>query len=115
MDQQSRHPVSADDLAVTLAVRQDLGPTADAAVIAEFLDRVGPAIDARVEQRLAAVPAAPSGRGAGASLALAMASMGMGIPISAIALNAGDGAGGVLALGVAWAGIVGVNWGFGRG
>jgi hypothetical protein len=43
-------------------------------------------------------------------VALAFASLGMGIPITAIALGTtGGGPDGIVALVVAWAGIVGVN------
>ena len=48
----SDRPVDPDDLAVTLAVRKDLGPQHDEAVIGEFLDRVGEAIDQRVDERV---------------------------------------------------------------
>ncbi len=105
-------PISRDDLAVTLAVRQDLGRGHDDAVIGEFLDRVGSSIDARVDQRVAAVPSAAPRRAAGpASQALGFASIGMGIPITAIALGTTNGHGnGVVAMIVAWGGIAAVNF-----
>lgn len=94
--------VSPDDLAVTLAVREDLGPAHDPAVIAEFLDRVGGAIDARVDARVAARDPAPV-RGH-RSASLQMMSLVFGIPITAIA--GGQGLGGIV---VAWVGIAAVN------
>ena len=108
-----RPPHHADDLAISLAVRQDLGREHDEAVIGEFLDRVGPAIDARVEQRLAA-PAqarAPRDQLDNVSSALAFGSLGVGIPISAIVARR-DGErrfAGLIALLVAWTGIAAVN------
>jgi hypothetical protein len=105
-------PLNPDDVAVTLAVRKDLGPQHDEAVIGEFLDRVGAAIDERVDARLAAQrqPGLPADRHRSASNGLAFASLGIGIPISAIALGAGGGgATGIVALLIAWLGIVGVN------
>jgi hypothetical protein len=110
-------PVSREDLAVTLAVRGELGPGNEPAVIGEFLERVGPAIDARVDERLARSAPAPARRSGQPFLALA--SVVAGVPITAISLGAGDGgATGVVATGVAWAGLAAVNaaasWG-GRG
>ena len=111
-------PISPDDLEVSLAVRKDLGPQHDSAVVAEFLDRVGDAIDARVDQRLAArkaLPGLPADRPGGGSPALGFASIGMGIPITAIALGTtGGGADGIVALIVAWAGIAAVNLAYAR-
>jgi hypothetical protein len=93
--------ISPDDLAVTLAVRHDLGPEHDPAVIGEFLDRVGAAIDQRVDARVqAAAPARPRGQRS----ALPIASLGVGIPITAIA--SAHGVGGIV---VAWLGIAAVN------
>jgi hypothetical protein len=112
-------PVSADDLAVTLAVRQDLGPEHDEAVIAEFLDRVGPAIDARAaavaSSQQDARPGATVGDTGLRSTILAGASIVAGIPITAIALNSTESAaGGLLATLVAWTGIAVVNIAHGR-
>lgn len=104
--------LGGDDLAVTLAVRGDLGPEHEPAVIGEFLDRVGDASDARVDERLAArkqLPALPAEQGNG-SAGLGFASIGMGIPITAIALNGPESdVLGLVAMVVAWAGIAAVN------
>jgi hypothetical protein len=106
-------PVQPEDLAVTLAVRADLGAEHDAAVIGEFLDRVGGAIDARVDERLAArrqLPGLPAEHGDSRPHGLAFASIGMGIPITAIALSIPDGdAARIVAMLVAWGGIGLVN------
>jgi hypothetical protein len=105
-------PVQPDDLAVTLAVRKDLGPQHDDAVLAEFLDRVGDAIDKRVDERLAqrrrepGLPADPHGD---ANNTLALASLVLGIPITAIVLGSTDGAASIGGLLIAWTGIGVVN------
>lgn len=93
--------ISGDDLAVTLAVREDLGPGSDPAVIAEFLDRVGSAIDQRVDERVAAQRESDGGGGP----SLAFFSLVFGIPITAIA-GGQEGLGGIA---LAWAGIAAVN------
>jgi len=100
MAEQGR-PVSADDVAVTLAVRGELGPEHEPAVIAEFLDRVGGAIDQRVDARVAAAQPGKSERG---GPPLAFFSLIFGIPITAIA-----GSQGLPELLVAWGGIAAVN------
>lgn len=95
--------ISADDVAVTLAVRDDLGPQHDPAVIAEFLDRVGGAIDARVDERLAA--ARPPERASEGGPPIAFFSLIFGIPITAIA----GGQAGLGGIAIAWGGIAAVN------
>jgi hypothetical protein len=92
--------ITPEDVAVTLAVRDDLGPGHEPAVIAEFLDRVGSAIDERVDQR---VKATRQTRGHATSY-LPAASLALGIPITAIAASHG-----ARAMAVAWAGIAVVN------
>lgn len=101
-------PVGHDDLAVTLAVRGELGPGSDDAVIAEFLDRVGTAIDQRVDQRVAdragGKVAERGARHTRSGPQLGFFSLVFGIPITAIAANQGMGP-----MVVAWAGIAAVN------
>ena len=94
--------LSAEDVAVSLAVRSDLGAEHEPAVIAEFLDRVGSAIDDRVDARLA--ERKQGARVAGSRLALPLASLVLGIPITAIAAEQGVGA-----MLVSWGGIAAVN------
>ncbi|MCU1673464.1 MAG: hypothetical protein JWN77_1577 [Frankiales bacterium] len=101
-------PVQPDDLVVSLAVRKDLGPQHDEAVIGEFLDRVGEAIDQRVDARMKAVPL-PADSPASSS-GLGIVSLALGIPITAIALHGPESdAVGLVATVVAWAGIAAVN------
>ena len=97
-------PITADDLAVTLAVRDDLGPGHEPAVIGEFLDRVGSAIDARVDAKLAAVAPPRSAGGHRSRPELGFFSLVFGIPITAISASQGLGA-----MLIAWGGIAAVN------
>ena len=117
-DDLARSPISAEDLAISLAVRQDLGREHDDAVVAEFLSRVGPAIDARVDAQVAETRprGGTASSNSGASTALAFVSLGVGIPISGIALGTTDGsATGLVALAISWAGIAAVNVAHNRG
>ena len=100
-----RKAITAEDVAVTLAVRSDLGAEHDPAVIAEFLERVESAIDARVDERVAQLQQAPPPPDRSW---MAIPSLALGIPITAISLSAGEN-GGILALAVSWAGIAAVN------
>jgi hypothetical protein len=93
--------ITAEDVAVTLAVRHDLGEANEAAVIAEFLERVGKTIDERVDARVAA-QAKP--RRSAHSHQLPFLSLVFGIPITAIASS--QGLAGMLA---AWGGIAAIN------
>lgn len=93
--------ITADDVAVSLAVREDLGIQHEPAVIAEFLDRVGSAIDERVEEQVAArLKTLKSGGSSG----LPFASLALGIPLTAIASTEG-----LTGMVLCWAGIVAVN------
>ena len=95
--------LDGDDLAVTLAVRGDLGPEHEPAVIAEFLDRVGGAIDRRVDERLAARKTERV-RPERSGPPIAFFSLVFGIPITAI--SAGHG---LAAMALAWGGIAAIN------
>jgi len=99
-------PISAEDLAVTLAVREDLGLQHEPAVIGEFLDRVGASIDTRVDERLAASKTVAVKSGDDGATGLAICSLIFGIPITAISANSD---GGLVALIISWAGIAAVN------
>jgi hypothetical protein len=96
--------ITADDVAVSLAVREDLGASHEPAVIAEFLDRVGAAIDERVDARVA--EQTPRQTPSRDFPLLPVISLGIGIPVTAIAANSEAGLG---ALVIAWAGIAAVN------
>lgn len=98
--------IEPDDVAVSLAVREDLGAAHEPAVVAEFLDRVSAAIDERVDERVEArLAERDQRRGRGGSLRLLpVASLVLGIPMTAIAAEQGVGA-----LLISWAGIAAVN------
>lgn len=99
--------MSREDVEVSLAVARDLGPGSEVAVVAEFLERVGPAIDARVDARLSRTepPTAAPGQPA-----LAFASVALGVPITGITLGTtGGGLDGVVVTALAWAGLAAVN------
>jgi hypothetical protein len=105
-------PVRAEDLDVTLAVRRELGAERDQAVIGEFLDRVGAAIDERVDARVEARTRSGPAPGADQrpSTALAVVSVLSGIPITAIVLGVTHGSvAGCVVLVIVWLAIVGVN------
>ena len=89
-----------------VGARRELGEEMEPEVIDAFLDRVEAAVAARAAERRPA-PAMP-GDGRGEQLALAIVSLVSGIPITAIAAESG----GVAAILVVWAGIVGVNFAF---
>jgi hypothetical protein len=84
--------VHREDLSAALGARRELGEDSEREVVEAFLDRVGTAIDARVDQRVAAQRAerrAPSSsRG---SIPLALGSMGIGIAATGAATGLDDG------------------------
>jgi hypothetical protein len=104
-------PVRPEDLDVTLAVRRELGPDHDDAVVGEFLDRVGAAIDARVDARVAErSPAVPPAAEEKPSVALGVVSLLSGIPISGIVLGTTHGSvAGVILMIITWMAIAAVN------
>ncbi|MGX7677994.1 hypothetical protein ACSMXN_03760 [Jatrophihabitans sp. DSM 45814] len=124
IDDRLKRPISDEDLAISIAVRNDIGPEHDDAVISEFLDRVGWAIDERVDTRMAGhqagaangyQPAAQSNQGgrsdrAGARTFIAAASLITGIPVTAIALGTTHGGlSGIIAMVIGWTGIAAIN------
>lgn len=109
--------VDADTIAGVLAARRELGPDAEAAVIAAFLERTGHAIDVRVDQRVAQHRAGGSfgSRGAaggraspGQRLGLALGSIALGIPATGVAVAFGGFLGVVVAVS-AWVAIASIN------
>jgi hypothetical protein len=101
-----------DDLVAALGARRELGREAEREVLESFLDRVGTAIDARVDQRLAeqdlARPPRRHPRSQNrVSVPLALGSMVIGI--AATGASAGLDHGGALVAIVAWVVIALVN------
>ena len=100
------------DVDAALAARHELGPEYEDAVAAGLADRVEALVAQRRDQL---VPTEDDRRHArdeekangDGRFVIALASLAAGIPVSAIV--SGDGVLGVLSLGVAWVGIVGVN------
>lgn len=118
----SARPLDADpdDLGGALAARRELGVDAERVLVEGFLDRVGQAIDARVDERIAQhrattrwQPEPERRRGTGPKLALAICSLALGIPPTGIAA-AMDGFPGLVLILVAWTAIVAINLSFHR-
>ncbi|MBO0850417.1 MAG: hypothetical protein J2P20_13200 [Pseudonocardia sp.] len=106
-----------EDLEVTLAVRRDLGADNERAVIAEFLNRLGSAIDdrvdARVEARTSALSRSRSDRQP--SIALGVTSVVLVLPISSIVLGTTKGSvGGMIVMIITLAAITAVNFAYAR-
>jgi hypothetical protein len=84
--------VQREDLSAAVGARRELGPDSEREVVEAFLDRVGTAIDARVDQRLAEQRperrAPSSSRGADP---LALGSMAIGIAATGAASGLDDG------------------------
>jgi hypothetical protein len=112
-----------DDLGGALAARRELGIEAEQALIEGFLNRVGQAIDARVDERLTQHrataswprPPEPDRRRAntGPRLALAICSLVLGIPLTGIVASL-DGDATVVMVLVVWTAIVIINVVFNR-
>jgi hypothetical protein len=111
-----------DDLGGALAARRELGVQAEQALIEGFLGRVGEAIDARVDERIARDRAAMSWhrqpepdrrRNTGPRLALAISSLVLAIPLSGIGAAFKGGTGLAVTL-IAWTAIVAINVVFNR-
>jgi hypothetical protein len=106
-----RERITREDVSSLVEARRELGEEMEPAVIDAFLDRVEAAAEERAAQRRRPPPREMyPGQGRGQELALAFVSLGTGIPITAIAAEQG----GVVGMLVVWAGIVGVNFSFGR-
>jgi hypothetical protein len=84
--------VQREDLSAAVGARRELGADREREVVEAFLDWVGTAIDARVDQRLAEQRrekrAPSSSRGA---IPLALGSMGIGIAATGAASGLDDG------------------------
>jgi hypothetical protein len=105
-----------EDVTAAIGARRELGAEAEREILESFLDRVGAAIDARVDQRLAEHD---RGRGrrargpSGGSVPLALGSMGIGIAATGAA--SGLDHGGALVAIVAWVVIALINLGHAAG
>ncbi|MGH3074071.1 MAG: hypothetical protein ACRDQC_04060 [Gaiellales bacterium] len=112
MNGPEREPVvPREELQVALHARQELSPEHEPEIVEAFLDSVGKAIDARVDERVAEhddddddVDFAPG------AIGVAIGSIALGIPVTAVAGSNG----GVPGIVVAWIGIVLVNIIYGR-
>jgi hypothetical protein len=104
----ARDPISREDVTSLIEARRELGEEMEPEVIDAFLDRVEAAAERRAVARRP--PKVDVDDGRGERLALAIVSLGTSIPITAIAAEQG----GVVGILVVWAGIVGVNFSFGR-
>ena len=101
-----------DDLTAALGARRELGHEAEREVLESFLDRVGTAIDARVDQRLAEQERLGQRRPGSqnrVSTPLALGSMAIGIAATGAA--SGLDHGGALVAIVAWVVIALINLG----
>lgn len=105
----TRPDVTREDLSAAVGARRELGDEGERAVIESFLDRVGTAIDARVDQRLAERDRdrdrrpAPS-RG---SVPLALGSMVFGVAVTGASAGL-DHSGALVAI-IAWLVIGAIN------
>jgi hypothetical protein len=99
----SRREINREDLAATLAARQELGADFEPALVESLAERLQGVIDARVEARLAGRP--PQALSPKMRLALALTSLGIAFPCTGVAADL-TGLPGVI---VVWTGIVLVN------
>lgn len=103
----------ANEVANSIHARRELGEHSEDGVIANFLERTGDAIDARVDARMtrpdAPKPTRPIDGGA---LGLALGSIGLGIPLTAIATAFGDTK--LIVALVIWIAIASINVAYNR-
>jgi hypothetical protein len=93
-----------DEVTAAVEARRELGHELEPQVIDGFLERVGQAIDERVDQRLKK----RGGDGDERTIGLAVVSLLFGIPLTGI----GAGTTGLAGLVVVWIGIVLVNFAY---
>jgi hypothetical protein len=96
--------IPREEVSLAVETRREVGEDLEPHVIDAFLERVGAAIDERVDQRIA-------GRrrsGGPAAMGLAVISLVFAIPLTGI----GGGTAGLAGLLVVWAGIVAVNFAY---
>jgi hypothetical protein len=101
----TRPEVTREDLTAAVGARRELGDESDREVIESFLDRIGTAIDARVDQRLAQRDRPrPQSRG---SVPLALGSMVFGVAVTGASAGL-DHSGALVAI-IAWLVIGAIN------
>jgi hypothetical protein len=99
--------IDREDVHAAVNARRELGEDLEPQVVDAFLDRIGHAIDARVDARLAHErPREPARRGGG--VVLGLGSIGMGIGATGAATGMGGESGVVVAI-AAWLAIAAVN------
>jgi hypothetical protein len=96
-------PVAKQELAVTLAAREELGPAHDSELVAGFLERIDREIDRKVEQRVA--ERTPAKRRASV---IHPGNLALCIPIIAVAGGVGGGLAGVIVACLALAIVFGI-------
>ena len=99
--------IGRDDVEALLAVRRELGPSYDAALVDSFAERIERTVAERVDAQLSDRRAAESAvvQGGPRQLALGIVSLVAAIPISVVSAVQGE----LLILIVCWTGIVLVN------
>ena len=83
--------VQREDLSAAVGARRELGSDSEPEVVEAFLDRVGTAIDARVDQRLAEQGATKRRSPSRGTVPLALGSMGLGIAGTGASSGLDDG------------------------
>ncbi len=110
MDRERESQFPREELEATLNARHEIGAELEPQLIEGFLDRIGKAIDARVDARLAR--SEPSDRqGSHVAVGVALGSLGIGIPLT----GAAGGTVGFAGVLVVWIGIVFVNFAYALG
>ena len=105
-------PPSPEEIRAAAEIHRELGPEYDKAVVESFLARLGPEIDARVDERVAQELQARGGQRASRSpspAGMALGSIALGIPITAIVATSGDHPVGFAGVLVVWLAIAIIN------
>jgi hypothetical protein len=105
--------VPQEEIAAAVSARRELGREYDDAFVESIVARVNETIDVRLSAHAVAKNEHEKQRARGSDRAVhvtvACVSLGVSIPLSAIALEAGEGSGGLPALLIIWIGIALVN------
>jgi hypothetical protein len=100
----STSSLEPDEVRAAAELHRELEPEYRDAVVESFVDRVGKEIDARVDQRLAALPR-PQPR----TTALAIVSVVLGIPLTAIVTSLSKSGDQLAELAIIWLAIAVIN------